>query len=416
MKHVVMLESNTSGSGFRAIREARDSGHEITFVTRDVTHYTRKDPRVRSMLDCAHEILETETNDIPALVDEMRRLETRRPVHGVMTYGDYYTEAVARVAVALDLPGPDPEAVAVARNKHRSRVSLAHLPFTPAFEITTRPEHVPGALRRVGLPCVVKPVDRNSGGDVRKVATEQEAVEHASRIFTAGRNARGQEASKVALFEEFIEGSEYSVETFGGGATIAVIGVTTKELVGHPHFVEAEHLFPAPLPAEAENEAIACVLKALYEIGLTFGPAHTEVKLTPCGPRIIEINPRLGGNLIPDLVRLATGFDLGRTLLLATTGEPVDLSVTRSRVAGIRFLTADRAGVLTSYAINENIEQIPGLESWSITAAPGRPVSPPTDNNHYLGHVIATAETAGGVVAALDAAAAAIDLQIEECA
>ena len=56
-------------------------------------------------------------------------------------------------------------------------------------------------------------------------------------------------------------------------------------------------------------------IAALDAVGFDFGPAHTEVRLTPAGPVVVEINPRLAGGMIPELVAHALGINLVAAVL-----------------------------------------------------------------------------------------------------
>src|SRR4029079_12563216 len=96
---------------------------------------------------------------------------------------------------------------------------------------------------------------------------------------------------------------EVSVETLG----TTVIGVTAKHLGHLPSFVECGHDFPSPSGAERVVRLLAGA--ALKALGLGFGPAHTEIRVGPRGPVVIEVNPRLAGGRRPTLVRPATARD-----------------------------------------------------------------------------------------------------------
>ena len=56
--------------------------------------------------------------------------------------------------------------------------------------------------------------------------------------------------------------------------------------------------------------------------GYCTGQAHTEVKLTPGGPRIVESQARHGGDNIPRLMALSTGFDTAGAIYDALAGRP----------------------------------------------------------------------------------------------
>ena len=64
------------------------------------------------------------------------------------------------------------------------------------------------------------------------------------------------------------------------------------------------------------------------------------------GSRVIEVNARLGGDRIPELVRLATGLDLTRMHVDAVLGRPVVAEPTAPQVAAIRFLVGPGGGTL----------------------------------------------------------------------
>ena len=49
--------------------------------------------------------------------------------------------------------------------------------------------------------------------------------------------------------------------------------------------------------------------RAARALGVDVGCLHTEIKLTIDGPRVIEVNGRLGGG-IPEMLELASGVSL----------------------------------------------------------------------------------------------------------
>ena len=52
---------------------------------------------------------------------------------------------------------------------------------------------------------------------------------------------------------------------------------------------------------------------------------HVELRLTASGPRVIEVNGRPAGDLIPLLVERATGINIPQALATLATGETPDL-------------------------------------------------------------------------------------------
>jgi cysteine synthase A len=143
------------------------------------------------------------------------------------------------------------------------------------------------------------------------------------------------------------------------------------------------------------------------------GATHTELRLSAAGPALIEINPRLAGGMIPEVIRVATGLDLVEQQLRAASGLSPALGPVRSGHAGIQFLLPDRPGVLKSVAGVEEAAAIPGVERVVITGASGKAVRPARDAYDRIGYVIAHHDHAEQVTAILDMAVSAIRLRIE---
>jgi hypothetical protein len=76
-------------------------------------------------------------------------------------------------------------------------------------------------------------------------------------------------------------------------------------------FREPGQFWPCHLPASEQAEIFELARAAVAAMGITDGISHTEVKLTDIGPRIIEVNGRIGG-LRADLSLRHGGLDLIR--------------------------------------------------------------------------------------------------------
>jgi biotin carboxylase len=137
---------------------------------------------------------------------------------------------------------------------------------------------------------------------------------------------------------------------------------------------------------------------------LGWGPAHIEIRDTSRGAAIVEINPRLAGGFIPELVRLATGIDLIRATLQLATGDQVGVQRTVDRHASIRFIMCPADGILSAVegATMESMENT--LADIRMYRQPGERVGIHYDFRDRIGHVIASA--ARGAEARAVAAAA----------
>lgn len=168
------------------------------------------------------------------------------------TTSDFYVPAVAGLTDWLGLAGNTADAVAACRNKATTRRVLRDAGVgQPRFAILTDAADVDGAVRAVGLPCVVKPADDSGSNGVLLCSTAEEVAAHAERVLAVTANARGLPTARTVLLEEYLDGPEFSVEMFSHDGVATCVGITAKQVTVSPHFVETGHLFPAPSPGRS---------------------------------------------------------------------------------------------------------------------------------------------------------------------
>ncbi|WP_405871401.1 ATP-grasp domain-containing protein [Streptomyces sp. NBC_00005] len=225
--------------------------------------------------------------------------------------------ATAQEADALGLAPNPPEAVRRLNDKAAMRELLAAHGLSPMRSaVADTAGQVAPLLGDFGYPAVVKPTRLQGSAGVRLVRSPDEL-----RGWQEEVRAFGYEGQVVV--EEFLEGPEFSVETLSADGRHQVVGITAKQVTDGPLFVETGQLFPAPLPAETADAMGELVTALLDAAGHRFGPAHTEIILTAAGPRIVESQARLGGDRIPHLIRIATGFDIEAAIFESLAGRPV---------------------------------------------------------------------------------------------
>jgi biotin carboxylase len=291
----------------------------------------------------------------------------------------------AELAARHGLPHPDPAAVRACRDKEsqRRRLRAAGLPG-PAFQIATTPADAVPAAAGIGLPVVVKPVAGSGSIGIRLCESVAAVRAAAAAVLDVADLALPPQ--RAVLVEEYLRGPEFSVETFDD----RVIGVTAKHLGALPYFVETGHDFPAAAPSA---DLGATALAALRALGLGWGAAHVEIRRTTAGPRVIEVNPRLAGGMIPRLVVLASGIDLIESLTAKAAGIHRPIRSTRSGSASIRFLVASSAGRLAGVDGESAARAVPGVVEVGITGVPGQVVVPRHSFQDRLGYVIASTGT-----------------------
>lgn len=258
-------------------------------------------------------------------------------VDGIASIGsDFANVTVAHVADAMGLTANSVDCVERSTNKHAMRRAFeAHGDPSPRSVLVDADFDL--SILDLSFPIIVKPADRSGSRGITKLASEeglQEAIAH----------ALSESFSDTAVVEEYVSGSEYSVEVLSWEGVHTLLAITEKFTTGAPCFIEMGHLEPARVSSQVAKDIEAVVMHALDSLGVMYGASHVEVKVSEDGAvRIIEIGSRMGGDCIgSDLVRLSTGYDFVEAVIDVALGiKPPAADRLTKRHAAVRFIFSD---------------------------------------------------------------------------
>ncbi|MEU2338336.1 hypothetical protein ABZ770_00935 [Streptomyces sp. NPDC006654] len=115
--------------------------------------------------------------------------------------------------------------------------------------------------------------------------------------------------------------------------------------------------------------------RAVHALGVDLGVLHIGLLLTDRGPRVTDVTPHLPGDLIPLLVRRATGVDLAQAAAALATGELPDTTPTRQRAAAVQFAHPTVTGRLDHLELSPDAAREPGADRMILTQDPGAHVT-----------------------------------------
>lgn len=313
----------------------------------DVVLLTGTEPSWEKPFIVDHTVVDL--SDPAALLASGRALAERHDLAGVVTWDEWHLVPTTRLARALGLSSPSVEVMRACRNKATARTLFARHGVPSAASMRARTLLEAGlATMTLGLPAVIKPAA--FAGSIGVIRVDQPEELPAAFAFASAGASRSREDTGV-LVEEYLDGPEVSVECVTHRGATTAVAVTRKHLGPAPYFDETGHTVDAADPLLAQvAPAAAAAVKAL---GITDGVQHVELRLVDGRPRLIEVNARIGGDMIGHLVCLATGIDLPRAAADLACGRAPDLTPTRSGAAGIRMLYPDTSGTLTARHINQ---------------------------------------------------------------
>ena len=284
-------------------------------------------------------------------------LEAERIVAGgVLTFWEDSVCVAARVAQALNLPGNPPHAVDSARSKVRTRELSVELGLpTPKARRVRSLDELFAAAGEVGFPAVVKPeFGASAMGCVRVDDLEslpgvyslvRSVVDpHTDGIFRAGNDL---------LLEQYLDGVEFDVDLVMHDGKCLFSSVSQNWPTAEPSFQETGLHCPPDHDKRAVGRLVDLVVETAVAFGLTRGVLHVEGKCTSRGPRIIEVNARMGGGRIWEIVRSVWGVDLVEAQLRSCLGlEPAIRAARRPQCAVVnKIVHAPVSGRLEQFDV-----------------------------------------------------------------
>jgi len=287
-----------------------------------------------------------------SILEKEKILELCKTIHpdGITSIGsDIAMHAVNFVANEMGLTGNSLHCTKVTTDKYAMRQQLSTARIQCPQFISFNELH-PFDLKNTSslvYPLIVKPVDRSGSRGVTM-------INDPCRLKDAVDRAMQESFSKSVIVEEFIHGSEYSVEMISWNGEHHFLAITEKVTTGSPYFVEIEQHEPAPVSPEISDRIIQIVLNALSALGVQYGASHSEVMADDHGiPHIIEVGARMGGdNIGAYLVELSTGYDFVKGVIEVALGTEPDIqSKETPRYAGIYYLTPPE-GVVKEIVLN----------------------------------------------------------------
>ncbi len=370
------------------LRYARQQGHYV--ITCD---YLPENPGHR----LADEYHNVSTTDRAAVLEVARRAR----IDGIVAYAsDPAAPTAAYVGNVLGLVSNPYESVLTLARKDLFRRFLRdhdfHVPRSESFDSLGAAADYAATLRG---PLFVKPVD-SSGS---KGVTQVEDLEDLAAAFA---HALSYSRAKRVVVEERIERRGYQV----AGDGFVVDGQLVFRCFANEHFdrlcnglVPIGESFPAIHDPRLLETAHRETQRLLTLLGMKTGALNFDFVFTEGGQfYFLELGPRNGGNLIPEVIHCATGVDLVKYTVDAALG--LDCSSLKMEPPhgyySSYIIHALHNGTCHGLALTERFQS--HLVEENIWVKPGDPVRRFLGSNDTLGTAILRFESQAEMLSMMD--------------
>lgn len=292
------------------LRYAREQGHYV--ITCD---YLPDNPG-HKFADEWHNVSTTDKDAVLTLAQQVK-------IDGIVAYAsDPAAPTAAYVAEQMGLPGNPYQSVLTLARKDLFRAFLKKHGFNvPRSQSFYDREQARVWLGEIGTPAFIKPVDSSGSKGVTKLTD-------AGRFDEAFDHALTYSREKMVVVEQQIVRSRYQV----AGDGFVVDGKLAFRCWADEHFdefcnglVPIGQTFPTSHPTAWLEVAHAESQRLLRLLGMKTGALNFDYVFTEDGQfYFLELGPRNGGCLIPEVIRYATGMDLIKHTVDAALGLSCD--------------------------------------------------------------------------------------------
>lgn len=378
-------------------------------------------PAIKRAKELGYQVIVTDKNpeapgfefaDAYSVIDTTNKEENylfakKNNIEGVMTAAtDYAVPSVAYISEKMGLIGPSFSAALLCNNKYQARKKLTEKKLSSiAYGRINSYEEADRLSKIIEWPVIIKPVD--SCGSKQVMLTS-----NADEMKSSALNAMAASRIREAVYEEVINGKEFSVEGLVYNKKIFIAAITEKEVTAAPYFVEIGHIVPADVQNSTQRNIQKFIEKVVSAIGIDYSAFHIEIKISENSINIVEIGCRLGGGTITsDLIPLATGIDLlGETIKMAM-GETPEVKKRHDKCAVVSFFKT-KDGILQSVSGIEEAYSMSGLEKIVLNAKKGSNVFSLKSSDDRIGYIICCRDRRAEAVACCEKAMNHIKIEI----
>jgi biotin carboxylase len=286
-------------------------------------------------------------------------------VAGVYTQGCDAEYPVAYLAERLGTPSIGSLKAYLCNNKIETRTMFSRFGIPqPDFSVDD--------LGGLDFPVVVKPPDNCASRGISIVRNFNE-VEAAEKL------AKKNGTDHRVLFDQFIDGNEYSVDTVFYNGHMFPCGISDRIFERHDKYrIQNGSITPSLLAPHKQDEIYEVMKKAAAAIGIEWGAFKGDILIDRDEKiYVLEVTARLSGGFDAQFRKpYSYGMNLIRPTIQMAVGDEINEDDLRHKFVRYSqtFSIFPQPGVLKEIIGAEEVKKIPGVKQVFITAKVGQKV------------------------------------------
>lgn len=240
--------------------------------------------------------------------------------------------------------------------------------------------------KNLTFPLIVKSPKSTGSKDVLLATDADQLNNHLKAL-------RSKNPYETIMIEEYLEGPQYLVEAVVYQRQSHVIGIIEQEITQGKRFIITGYgvLVKAPLDIQAGIEEVLQSIVKAFDI--ENGALHLELRLTKNGWKLIEINPRISGGAMNNMLQAALGFSLVEETLKLLLGEEPNLKPRHKKFVYTKYVIVESKGILEKVIGRTRATNSTGVVEVYVKPRKGTLLTPPLSMGHRYAYVIAQGST-----------------------
>jgi biotin carboxylase len=361
-------------------------------------------PEMREMTDLLNRF--GPVVDVSGLgVEEILKELSAYEPDGIVTYLDANMAVYAQVASALNLPFHSFETAVALTDKFQQRRVLGIggliVPTSHVLGPDQSEQDLAAIKADVGWPAVLKPRSAQ-GSRYTFLVNDGHHLDQLLRSLGPGRPEmviEGYIADDPARADDPYA-AYVSVESVASAGVVSHLALTGRFPLAE-NFRETGFFIPASLNEVDQEAVLRLASSAIETLGVSTGCLHTEIKFTPDGPQVIEVNGRVGGG-VPEMLNRAAGIPLLELTLRIALGEAVQIDgpVETKRI-GYRFFLQppDVSATVADITGIDAVSDHPGVDAITVHQGPGADLDWKDGSRNHILAVVGSADDYAGLQA-----------------
>lgn len=405
LKTIIFIGTNKSGSSREAIKAAEKLGYFTVLFTNN-----EKQIQQRKEYKDVHKMIFVDTHNLEDMKKEINLLRTTwMDIKLIISFTDPFVHIASLLCDEFCHNYTNSKAIEIMENKEQTRLFLKDQPYTPKCLFIQPGEAVSLDLfnSQLEFPVIVKSPKSTGSKDVLLAGGKEQLMKQIAGF----RNKKPDEA---IIIEEYLDGDQYLVEALIINHEPHIIGVLEQEITQGERFIITGYGVLANVPNSIKIGLEKVLQSIVSSFKLENGALHLEIRLTKTGWKLIEINPRVSGGAMNNMIEAAYGFNLVEETLKLFLGETPNISPKQRKYVYTQYVVINEKGILTKVTGKNKAKKLPGILEVYIKPKKGTLLVPPLSMGHRYAYVIATGTSMEEAKARAKNAADEITFHLEE--